>query len=170
MLDIIWGRENVPKELVPKVIMDSREYFNYYKTEAWFQDEFVKEVMLAIDKATVYAGEAIINYEGKCVSPTVLSTGCKCLCCIHFFKDNIFYGGQLGNNCLPLLIKLAATQDITIILEHFADFTDEDLAKGLIRVNGTVVDNFDDYGDTFSDWCETTESDDYETRLRNCGL
>lgn len=170
MLDIIWGRENVPKELVPKVIMDSRAYFNYYKNEAWFQDEFVQKAMLTIDHAKVLMGEAILNYEGKCVSPTVLSTGCKTLCCIRMFADNIFYGGQLGNNCLPLLIELAAQRDITIILEHFANFTDADLAKGLIRVDGNIISNYDDYSDTFTDWCETTESDDYETRIRNCGL
>lgn len=170
MLDIIWGRENVPKELVPKVFLDSRAYFNYYKKPEWFADPFIQEILLTIDKAKVFKDEAILNYEGKCVSPTVLSTDCKTLCCIYLFPDIIFYGSNLGDNCLPILIQMAATRDIPIIFEHFADFTDEDLAKGLIRVNGTVVDNFDDYGDTFSDWCETTESDDYETRLRNCGL
>lgn len=169
MLDIIWGRENVPKELVPKVVMDSRIFFRKNKKPVWFEDPFVKEFLLEIDRAQVLFQEALLNYKGEGFSTTELSTGSKTLCCIRFEHNRIFYGGQLGDNCLPFLVRMAEERDIVILLEHYADFTPEDIAKGVIRCHGVIVDQ-DGYDDAFSDWSASTQEDNYEQKVYNCGL
>lgn len=169
MLDIIWGRENVPRELVPITVLNSPYFFYKHKKPEWFATPFVQEVVRTIDKGEVITGEVIRDYKGVSVSTEVLSTGTKTLCCMYFDKDHIFYGSLLGDNCLPFLIRIAETRDITILLEHYADFAPEDVEKGLIRCNGVILNQYA-YDCSFSDWHETTEEDDYFDRCIASGL
>lgn len=124
MLYIIWGRENIPNELKHKMIMDSRPYFQYAKHPEWFEDDFVKKFLKDIDNTEVLFEEALKDYRGRGISPLMISTGCKTLCNIYFDvnSEHIFFGSQLGDNCLPYLVEIASKRDVTILLEHFADF------------------------------------------------
>lgn len=169
MLDIIWGRINVPESLKPIVIMDSRWYYLEHMKASWFDDPFIKEILLEVDRATVVCQNALLSDKDEGFSTASISTGSKTLCCIYFDREHIFYGSQLGDNCLPYLVRMAANRDITIVLEHYADFTEDDINKGLIRCNGIVVDQ-DGYDDAFSEWSASTQEEDYDEKFFHCGL
>ena len=170
MLNIIFGRENVPKELVPKVVLDSRSYFSLFKKPEWFEDPFVKEFLKSVDNTTVLFEEALKDYKGRGISTTMVSTGCKTLCCIYFdVDDRIFYGSAMGNNCLPFLVRIAQKKDITIFLEHYADFPRESFSLVDMYCNGILLDQ-DKYDDAFSNWNASTCEEGFFEKLDNCGL
>ena len=114
MLDVIFGRENVPEELKPRVILNAKAYFLKYKKPEWFADSFVQEFLHDVEKASVIDGEVLRDYKSRVIPASVISTGCKTLCCIRFAPENIYQGSLLGNNCLPFLVRMAETKDITI--------------------------------------------------------
>ena len=171
MLNIIFGRENVPKELVPKVVLDCRPYFRWYKQPEWFEDPFVKEFLKVVDGTEVLFQEALKDYRGKGISTEMISTGCKNLCCIYYDinSEHIFFGTQLGDNCLPFLARIAEKRDVTIFLEHFADFPSECFKSTDIRCNGKRLTE-EEYEDAYCDWCATTQKDDYFDRVCNSGI
>lgn len=160
MLDIIWGRENAPE-----FVLDTRIWFSRHKKPEWFENEFVKRFLKDIDGSTVLFQEALSDYRGRGISTEMISTGCKTLCDIYFCEDDtIFYGSAMGDNCLPFLIEIAQKKDVTIVLEHYADFEESAFQTGLIRSNGVIMDQ-DSYDDAFSDWSASTLEDDYLDRL-----
>ena len=168
MLNIIFGRENVPKELVPKVVLDSRSYFSLFKKPEWFEDPFVKEFLKSVDNTTVLFEEALKDYKGRGISTTMISTGCKTLCCIYFdVDDRIFYGSAMGNNCLPFLVRIAQKKDITIFLEHYADFPRESFSLVDMYCNGILLDQ-DKSVDAFSDWSASSCVEGFFVKLDNC--
>lgn len=169
MLNIIFGRENVPKDKIPITTLNSPWFFYNNKKPEWFEDPFIQECISTIDHATVITGEVIRDYRGISVSTELLSTGTKTLCCLYYHPERIFFGSLLGDNCLPLLVRISEKQDITIVLEHYADFKSEDIEKNTLCVNGKVLDEYG-YEDAFIDWSESTEREDYEERLLNSGL
>ena len=170
MLNIIFGRENVPKELVPKVVLDSRSYFSLFKKPEWFEDPFVKEFLKSVDNTTVLFEEALKDYKGRGISTTMISTGEKTVCCIYFdVDDRIFYGASMGNNCLPFLVRIAQKKDITIFLEHYADFARESFSLVDMYCNGILLDQ-DKYDDAFSNWSASTCEEGFLDKLDNCGL
>lgn len=169
MLDIIWGRENL-KELVPRFVLDARIYFRRNKKPEWFEDPFVKKFLKVVDNSTVLFEEALKDYKGRGISTDKISTGCKTLCCIYNDKENhIFYGSSLGDNCLPFLIEMAKERDITIMLEHYADFPPEAFEEKVIRCHGEILTQ-DTYDDSFSDWSASTQEEDYFDRVLNSGV
>lgn len=148
MLNIIFGRENASN-----LILDSRIYFSKNKKPEWFEDEFVKEFLAAIDKATVLFGEALSDYKGRGISTEMISTGSKTLCTIYFGeRDNVYYGSTMGDNCIPFLMQIAGERDVTIVLEHYMDFPERYFVEKKITVNGEFVSQYE-YDDAFSEWC-----------------
>lgn len=83
MLNVIFGRENVPG----KFILDTRVYFRRYSNTFDFYDPFIQSVISGIDKAEVIANGAIKDYRGLFLSVDKLSTGSKTLCSIYFDKE-----------------------------------------------------------------------------------
>ena len=170
MLNIIFGRENIPHENIPNVVLDPRDYFFLYKKPEWFEDPFVKEFLKVVDNTTVLFEEALKDYKGRGISTLMISTGCKTLCCIYFLSNElIFNGSAMGNNCLPFLVRIAQEKDITIFLEHYADFPRESFSLVDMYCNGVLLDP-DKYEDAFCDWCDSTEEEGFLEKLNNCGL
>lgn len=132
MLYIIWGRKNIPNELKHKMIMDSRPYFQYAKRSEWFEDDFVKELLLTVDNTTVLFEEALKDYRGRGIITEMISTGCKTVCCILHNSEKIFHGSLMGDNCLPFLLRIVEKSDRTVLFEHLARFPEEAFEKGLI--------------------------------------
>ena len=170
MLSIIFGRENVPKELVPKVVLDSRSYFSLFKKPEWFEDPFVKEFLKSVDNTTVLFEEALKDYRGRGISTEMISTGCKTVCCILHNSEKIFHGSLMGDNCLPFLLRIVEKSDRTVLFEHLARFPEEAFEKGLIYHNGKKLETFDDYVYTYCDWSDSTKEDDYFDRVVASGL
>lgn len=171
MLYIIWGRENIPNELKNKMIMDSRPYFQYAKRPEWFEDDFVKKFLKDIDNTEVLFEEALKDYRGRGISPLMISTGCKTLCNIYFDvnSEHIFFGSQLGDNCLPYLVEIASKRDVTILLEHFADFPSWCFKETQFFCDGKPVDE-KGYEYAFCDWNHSTTEEGWYEKILNCGL
>lgn len=154
VLNIIFGRENCPESFN----IDNRIYFRKNKKPEWFEDDFVKEFILAIDKATVLFEEALKDRWGHGISVDKISSGSKSLCCIYYDdKGTIFNGSQMGDNCVPFLMRIAESKDVTIMLEHYMLFNDDDLANGKIRVDGKIIHSVEEYEYAFSDYCVANE-------------
>ena len=170
MLNIIWGRENVPKDLVPKTVLDSRVYFRYNKQPEWFEDDFVKRFLKAIDGTTVLFEEDLKDFRGHGISTEMISTGCKTLCCIYYHPELIFFGTLMGDNCYPFIIDLARQRDITLLLEHYAELPEEAFEEGLVYSNGVLMKEYFDYDCAFSNWHATTGSWEYLDRIEKNGF
>lgn len=156
MLYLIYGRENCDN-----FVLDTRIYFRKHKKPEWFEDPFVKEFLKEVDNTEVLFGEALMDYKGRGISTEMISTGCKTLCCIYFDKDNtIFYGSALGDNCYPFVMRMAKDRDITLVLEHYVYFRQEDFDSSLISCDGKIVDKWG-YADAFSKW-HSQGDPDYE--------
>lgn len=170
MLTIIFGRENVPKDKVPSTVLDSPWFFAENKKPEWFEDPFVKEFLKEIDGTDVMFGEALRDDEGYGISSLLLSTGCKTLCCVYYHPEIIFYGSLLGDNCLPFLLRISDTKDITLVFEHYAVFDDDAYAQHLMVCNDKRIMNIDDYIDEYAIWLESKRQEDYLERLHSSGL
>lgn len=150
MLNIVFGRNNCPDK---NYVLDTRVYFKRNKEPWWFEDDFVKEFLKAIDDSEVLFEEALKDFRGHGISTEMMSTGCKTLCDIYYDRDDKwFYGSAMGDNCIPFLMRIAKSRDVNIFLEHYMDFPEEYLTSGLVVMNGVVLDQ-DGYDDAFSDWC-----------------
>lgn len=164
MLNFIIGRNHI--DLDP-VRMDSRLYFSRFAEDEWFENDFGRRVIKEIDQAEVLFGSALKNRFGKGMSTEQLSTGSKTLFLLKYMPDYVYYGSNMGDNCVPFLMEIVKEQeavgkDITLLLEHFMDVPDE--YEGMIKVDGKPVTIFE-YECAYSDWCteiaEMYEGDGY---------
>ena len=170
MLTIIWGRENVPEELKKKVFLPSPDYFALYKKPEWFADPFVQEFLKEVDGCEVLFEEALKDRRGHGISTLMLSTECKTLCCVYFHPELIFYGSLLGDNCLPFLLRISDTKDITLVFEHCAIFKESDYVNHVIMNNGKRICNDDDFDDSYGVWVDSKQREDYIERVCASGL
>lgn len=150
MLHIIFGRETIGEK---NYVLDSRIFFRRNKRLEWFEDAFVQEFLFQIDKSRVIAQEALLDYRGRGISSEMMSTGCKTLCCIYFcHQNNIFNGSMMGDNCIPFLMQIASSHNVSIVLEHYMDFPEKHFTAGEIMMGDKLLSQ-DDYDDAFSNWC-----------------
>ena len=155
VLNIVFGRENCKK----KYVLDTRIYFRRNKKPWWFENDFVKKFLKAIDRCEVLFEEALKDEAGHGISTEMMSTGCKTLCSIYYnTEDIIFYGSAMGDNCIPFLMEIARHKDVNIFLEHFMDIDSKYFEEGLIYKDGVLLSEWD-YEDAFCDWCASMEGD-----------
>ena len=150
MLNLIIGRENLDLD---KVRMNSRLYFTRYKKPEWFETDFAKRVIKTVDKADVIFEEALKNRFGHGMSTEQLSTGTKTLLLMKFEPDHIYYGTNMGDNCVPFIMELVneSDKDVTLLLEHFMDFPYE--YEGMLKMDGVPI-SIDDYESAIAYWSE----------------
>lgn len=168
MLNFIIGRNHI--DLDP-VRMDSRLYFSQAAEDSWFESDFGRRVIKAIDQAEVLFGCALKNRFGKGMSTEQLSTGTKTLFLLKYEPDFIYYGSNMGDNCVPFLMEIVKERekvgkDVTLLLEHFMDISDE--YEGMLKVSGKSVSIFE-YECAYSDWCAEIAKL-YEEEYENDGL
>lgn len=150
MLNIVLGRENID---LRKVCLNSRNHFTRFKQPEWFETDFAKRVIKDIDKAEVLFEEALKNRFGHGMSTEQLSTGTKTLLLLKFVPNWIYYGTNMGDNCVPYLMELVSesNEDITILLEHFMDFPDE--YEGMLKLDGIPI-SIENYEHAVATYCE----------------
>lgn len=156
-LNIILGRENCDAN---ELYLDSSGYFKEYKKPEWFETDFAKRAIKAIDNADVLFEEALMNQFGHGFSTEKLSSGVKTLLLIKFGPEHIYYGSMMGDNCVPFLMEIAKERekDTTILLEHFMDFPYE--YEGMLKLNGEPI-SIDDYEDAVATWSCRFEKIEY---------
>lgn len=112
------GMHMLPDDWVTNI---SASFDAEYEPE-WFSDTFVQEIISVVDKSEVILmkGNRSTNiyneYLGN-ISPRDLSNGAKSL--ILLWKtDYKLNGDRMGNNCIPLLLRISEQKDIIISLGH----------------------------------------------------
>ncbi len=103
------------------------DYFDDIYEASWFTDDVVRTIIRDIDDSEVVgAGESVNIYNKTLgnIPPQFLSSGCKGL--ILLYKERVkINGDRLGDNCIPLLLKIASDKDVEISLSHTPDFPDK---------------------------------------------
>lgn len=106
-------------------ITDVSGVFNLTKRPEWFADSFVREVIEAVDKSKVIAGEYIESSVLGGIAPERLSTGVKALILMRMRPDRIIYATRCGDNCAEWIVKLSLSQDVHIMLHNCMKFPDK---------------------------------------------
>ncbi len=100
-------------------------FFNSDYEEEWLEDAFVKEMILDVDKSAVLSPHCIQSPILGQIPPTELSGGVKALI-LMLKTDEEIWATACGDNCAKWILKIAEMKDLTICLEHFMDFGDDD--------------------------------------------
>lgn len=133
--------DDLPKEYESHV----SDYFDDVYEPEWFSDKMVKQFILEIDETKVVGEGVSVNLYNEVlgnIPPQYLSSGCKGL--ILLYKEGIkINGDRLGDNCIPLLLKIANIKDIEISLSHTPKFPDK--FDAIIVNDGRKIHSFMDF-------------------------
>lgn len=110
--------------------------------DEWFDDPFVKEMVLDIDKSEVISPYLIISPVLGSISYDRLSGGVKVLIMLYKMPDMEQCASNCGDNCLPAMVKIAEMHDITVKFSHCPDrFPDNVQAEFLDTVLGDYLND-----------------------------
>ncbi|MCD8119481.1 MAG: DUF4869 domain-containing protein [Lachnospiraceae bacterium] len=133
MLYIFYGdRENV--------INHSAIYFNNTYEDEWLEDDFVKEMIRAVDRSEVVSPHLIESPVLGPIGPRNLSGGVKTLILMYEDNEHIFNATNCGNNCAKWILEIARRKDLTICLQHNMDFGKGEFEAVFLN-NGKKVTN-----------------------------
>ena len=105
-------------------ITDVSGVFFLMKKPEWFADPFVREVIEAVDKSKVIAGEYIESSVLGGIAPERLSSSVKALILMRMRPDRIIYATRCGDDCAEWIVKLSLMQDVHIMLHNCMKFPD----------------------------------------------
>lgn len=108
-------------------------WFKLNYRDAWFNDDFVKAMVLSVDKSEVMAPRLIVSPVLGAISPNDLSTGVKNLI-IAYETDKVINASLCGDNCAEWLLRISERKDLTIVLNHPMSFKRD--FEGLIMNTG----------------------------------
>lgn len=113
------------------------KYFDNVWEEEWLEDEFVKEMILDVDKSKVIGPHLIESPVLGPIPPTYLSGGVKVL--ILMLKDDsfIYNLSNCGDNCAKWVLKIAEKKDLVVFLHHIMEFEEE--FEIMIMNTGNIV-------------------------------
>ncbi len=105
-------------------IINPDDYFNVSYRDEWFEDEFVKQMVLDVDKSEIKSSNCIDSPILGLIPPERLSGGVKALMLMYQddYKDILVWATQCGDNCAKWILKIAEKKDLTIILSHYMSF------------------------------------------------
>lgn len=107
---------------MPSAIYNTEVYFKNTYDEAWFEDDFAKEIVQKVDGSEVMGPQAIQSPVLGVIPPTDLSGGVKTLLLIKNCPEQVFNASTCGDNCAAFILRLGEERDITINLRHIMDF------------------------------------------------
>lgn len=128
---------------MPDAIFNTEVFFKNTYEEAWFDDEFAKEIIKKVDSSEVIDAQAIKSPVLGIIPPSDLSGGVKTLLLIKNCPDKVFNASTCGDNCAKFILKLAKERDITINLRHIMDFGKAKFTANILNDN-TVASNMDE--------------------------
>lgn len=97
--------------------------FNRLYQEEWMEDQFVKDMILDVDKSKVLDKYCIESPILGQIPPEKLSGGVKALI-LMYETDFEIWATACGDNCSKWILEIAKRKDITISLEHYMMFED----------------------------------------------
>ena len=124
---------------------DAPSYFDNVYEDEWIEDEFVKAMILDVDRSVVVSAHIIESPVLGAITPKELSGGVKVL--ILMLKDDsfIYNLSNCGNNCAKWVLKIAEEKDLKVYLQHMIRFEGEFEIR--IMNTGKMVHNPGEYVD-----------------------
>lgn len=120
--------------------------------DEWFNDPFVKDLVMEIDKSEVAGPYLIISPVLGPISYERLSGGVKVLIMLYKVPEEEQWGSSCGDNCLPAMCRIGKMQDIQVKFSHCpknfpddveAQFVDDgEIVKGNVDVKLGILDRF----------------------------
>lgn len=98
-------------------------YFDLTYDDDWFEDTFVKQMVLDVDKTEVISANNMISPVLGNINSSKISGGVKNLI-LAYKTDNIIDASHCGDNCAKWFLKIGAQKDLTITLYHIMQFFD----------------------------------------------
>lgn len=95
-----------------------KDYFKFNKKKEWFNRQDVKDIIKEIDDSIAVKDEYIESPMFGGMSPDRLSHGCKTVILACVIPDINVYASRCGDNCFPILNRLAQNRNIDITLHH----------------------------------------------------
>ena len=143
MLNIYFGE-------MPEAIYNTSVYFNNTYLDSWILEDYTKELIRKIDKATVLSAQAVDSKALGVIPITKLSGGVKTLILIDHETDKVFNASTCGDNCAKYILQIADRheEDITINLHHLMMFKPDGRKKKFdIRILNTneIVHTSEEY-------------------------
>lgn len=99
---------------------------NQYEDE-WFDDPFVKDLVMEIDKSEVVSPNLIISPVLGPISFERLSGGVKVLIMLYKMPEMEQWASSCGDNCLPAMIHIAKMHDVMVKFSHCPDQFPDDV-------------------------------------------
>jgi hypothetical protein len=128
------------------------DYFDATFEDSWIDNELSKEMILDVDKSKVIYSHVIESPILGPITPRELSGGVKSLILMAFDTDmngKYFFGGQLGDNTLPWVLKIADKKDIYIEVTHYLGFNKGFKDKVYIDNTSEIVEGYNGYLETY---------------------
>lgn len=134
MLRVLLDDEEVDVSAYESYVSD---HFNDEFEREWFEDSYVQRIIKEIDNTQVVEGFHLYNEFLGAIPPEYLSSGCKGL--ILIYKENVkINGDRFGDNCIPILMELAAGKDVDITLRHIPKFPN-DVQMYILNTSKTIM-------------------------------
>lgn len=131
----------------PDSVYDVNAHFDATRKPEWFDDPIVKQMILDIDKSEVVGPNLIISTVFGPIPPEYLSGGVKALIIMLKQPELIVNANNCGNNCSTWIQRIGDMHDVTIALEYFMEwYEDEHPVNFTIANDGTVVHSRDEFG------------------------
>jgi len=150
MLDVCFDNGTTDRD---EVIINPIKYFEAVRKPAWFNEPFIKRMILEVDNARAIQDEFILSCEGMAITPFHLSGGVKTLICIYKMPEKLWYGSTMGDNCCGLLAEIARKTDVRIMLRHFMDDCED-----VLYMRGRKI-TIEEYEDAYCEYCEAVREE-----------
>lgn len=141
MLNVILDVEN--KIDSEKYIFSPDTYFKYNFEIAWLEDDFVKKMILDIDKSNVISSNVIESPVMGQIAPERLSGGVKALIIMYNEPDMIVNASACGDNCAKWILEIGKIKDLTIRLGYEMEFPEP--FEMMIANSGHVIHSYMDF-------------------------
>ena len=95
--------------------------------DEWFEDPFVKELVMEIDKSEVVSPYLIISPVLGPISYERISGGVKVLIMLYKMPEMEQNATNCGDNCFPALSRIGKMQDIQVKFSHCPEQFPDDI-------------------------------------------
>ena len=102
--------------------MHGPSWFRFNYRPEWFEDPFVQEMIVDIDKSHVGGENLIISDVLGPIPPERLSGGVQTLILIYKRPDLMFNATSCGENCAKWLLKIGEKEDVSVNLRYLMPF------------------------------------------------
>lgn len=136
MLNVIVGEQDINDGGINSIFRANYE-------DEWFEDSFVKRIVMEVDKSEVISANLIISPVLGAISPERISGGSKILIMLLKEPEIPQWGSSCGDNCMDLMLEISKLHDVTVKFSHCPNYFPEN-AEAKFLDNGEIVSCCDD--------------------------